>query len=72
MRLIRDRWVEIGERPRHSVPLMWTTYDESPFTVGEATELATANRLILMHRHEDNRIVAMVYVPSAPKYKRKK
>ncbi len=72
MRLIRDQWVAIGERPRHSAPLMWQTYDDAPFTVGDATEYATANRLILMHKHEDSRVVAMVYIPSPPKTMRKK
>jgi hypothetical protein len=72
MRLIRDQWVEIGERPRHSAPLMWLTYDSSPITMGEATELAMQNRLILMHRHEADRVVALIYSPSVSKHKRKK
>ena len=72
MRLIRDQWVAIGERPRHSAPLMWTTYEDAPFTVGEATEFAFANKIILMHRHEEDRIVAMVYVPSPRLKVRKK
>jgi hypothetical protein len=72
MRLIRDQWVEIGERPRHSAPLMWLTYDGAPFTVGEATEHAMANKIILMHRHEPDRVVAMVYVPSPRLKVRKK
>ncbi len=72
MRLIRNQWVEIGERPRHSAPLMWITYDDAPFTVGEATEYAMANKMILMHRHEENRVVALVYVPTPPLKVRKK
>lgn len=73
MRLTFDRWVAIGERPRHSAPLMWVTYDDAPFTVGEATEYATANRLILMHKHEENRVIAMVYIPTyRPKMRKKK
>lgn len=72
MRLIRDQWVAIGERPRHSAPLMWVTYDDAPFTVGEATEYASANKMILMHKHEPDRVVAMVYVPTQrPKLRKK-
>lgn len=70
MRLERDVWVEIAERGRHSAPLMWLTYDTSPITIGEATELAYQNRLILMHRHEEDRVVAVVFIPSPRKHKR--
>jgi hypothetical protein len=60
----RDRWVDIGERPRDIPPLMWMTYDTSPFTVAEACDLAYENRLILMHRHLEDKVVATVYIPS--------
>jgi hypothetical protein len=61
----RDQWFDIGERPRDLPPLMWLTYDSSPFTVAEACDLAMDNRLILMHRHMEDRVIATVYIPSS-------
>jgi len=57
-------WVDIGERTRHYPPLMWITYPHSPMVVSEAYDLAVANRILLMHRHEEDRVVACVWVPS--------
>lgn len=57
------QWIDIAERPRDAAPLMWITYAEAPYTVGEACELAYANKLIMMHRHEPNRVVAQIWVP---------
>jgi len=62
-KILRDRWFDIGERPRDLPPLMWLTYDDSPFTVAEACDLAMDNRLILMHRHMEDRVIATVYIP---------
>jgi hypothetical protein len=61
----RDQWIDIGERERLVPPLMWLTYDTAPFTVRQACDLAYENRLILMHRHLEDRVVATVYIPSA-------
>lgn len=59
-----SQWVDIGERPRHYPPLMWITYDDSPLVVSEAYDLAIAKRILLMHRHEKDRVVAQVWIPS--------
>lgn len=61
-----NQWVDIGERPREEKPLMWTTYPMSPLTVGEAHDLAAEDKLILMHRHEPNRVVAQIWVRETP------
>lgn len=58
------RWVDIGERTRHYQPLMWITYSDSLLTVSEAYELANAKRILLMHRHEEDKVVAQIWVPS--------
>jgi hypothetical protein len=57
-------WVDIGERTRHYPPLMWMTYPHSPLTVSEAYDLAISNRILLMHRHEEDRVVAQIWIPS--------
>jgi hypothetical protein len=59
------QWVDIGERSRHYPPLLWITYPESPLTVSEAYDKAIANRILLMHRHETDRVIAQMWVPSS-------
>jgi hypothetical protein len=61
------QWIDIGERPRHVAPLMWRTYPMSPFTVGEARDLAQENKIIMMHRHEPDRVVMQVWIPGTVK-----
>lgn len=56
------KWVDIGERPRHVGPLIWTTYDTSPFTVGEARDMAWKNEAFAMHRHEPDRVVMQLWL----------
>ena len=58
------QWVDIGERNRHYHPLMWITYPDSPLTVSEAYDKAIQKRILLMHRHEQDRVVAQIWVPS--------
>jgi len=58
------QWVDIGERPRHYPPLMWISYSDAPFTVAEAYQKALANKVLLMHRHEEDRVVAQAWIPS--------
>lgn len=64
MKLAFKTWIDIGERGRAIAPLMWKTYPMSPFTVGEAYDLARAGKLIMMHRHEPNRVVMQIWVPA--------
>lgn len=67
------QWVDIAERPREEKPLMWKSYPTAPFTVGEAFDLAVADKLIMMHRHEEKRVVAQVWLwePTTISYGRK-
>lgn len=58
------QWVDIGERQRKEPPLMWYSYDDAPLTVAEACDLAYMNKLVLMHRHEEDRVIARVWIPS--------
>ncbi len=60
----RDKWVDIGYRARYSDLPMWVTFPDAPFTVSEARDFAYAKRIILMHRHEEDRVVAQAYIPS--------
>lgn len=65
MTLATGQWIDIGERGREVRPLLWKTYPMSPMTVGEAYDLAVANRLYMMHRHEAKRVVMQVWIPKA-------
>lgn len=56
------QWVDIGERPRQVAPLLWTTYDTSPLTVGEACDLAWKDDAFVMHRHEPHRVVMQLWL----------
>jgi hypothetical protein len=60
----RDKWLDIGERPRHTDAPIWITYPSAPMTVFEARDFAFEKRLVLMHRHEEDRVVAQIYIPS--------
>lgn len=56
------QWVDIGERPRHVAPLLWKTYDTSPYTVYEACDMAWRNEAFAMHRHESDRVVMQLWL----------
>jgi hypothetical protein len=43
---------------------MWISYSDAPFTVAEAYQKALANKVLLMHRHEEDRVVAQAWIPS--------
>ncbi len=63
MTLAFNTWIDIGERNREVRPLLWKTYPMAPMTVGQAYDMAVANRVYMMHRHEPKRVVMQVWIP---------
>jgi hypothetical protein len=63
MTLAFNTWIDVGERNREVRPLLWKTYPTAPMTVGQAYDMAVANRIYMMHRHEPNRVVMQVWIP---------
>lgn len=61
-----NTWVAVAERNRDAQPLLWTTYDTSPVLVHELTDLAKQGHLLLMHKHEPDKVIAMIYIPAKP------